>query len=90
MSGSDIGLIAKNSGISIGLVITLSIAIFWGGVSLGSIRTSLENHEELEMHSGTTKVYVPRTEVEMQFKSMQSDIKDIKDTQRLILLELRK
>ena len=87
---TNIGVIGKYSGISIGLGLTLMVAVFWGGMSLGTIKTNLENHEELEMHSGTTKVYVPRTEVEMQFKSMQSDIKDIKDTQRLILLELRK
>ena len=78
-------LIAKNSGVSIGLGITLAVFVFFGGMSLGSLNANLDNHEMLEIHKGADKLYVPRTEVELQFEAMQSDIEEIKTTQNLML-----
>lgn len=85
MSTSEMQLIAKNSGVSIGLVITLAVFVFFGGMSLGRLNANLENHEMLEIHKGADKIYVPRTEVELQFKVMQNDINQIKKTQAEML-----
>ena len=90
MSTSDMQLIAKNSGMSIGLFITFGAFLFFGGAKMGRLEERMETHQELQTHKGASELFVPRTEVELQFVDIQTDIQEIKDTQKLILLELRK
>lgn len=83
-------LIAKNTGMSIGIFLTFCVFVFYGGERIGNYNARLDIHEGLQTHKGTSELFVPRSEVELQFKAMRSDIEEIKETQQLILLELRK
>lgn len=83
-------MIAKNSGVSIGLAVILGTFIFMGGMALGSIRTTVEAHQLLETHEGAHSLFIPRTEATLQFDAMQKDIEEIKATQLKILIEVRK
>lgn len=83
-------LIAKSSGLSIGLAVTLGVFIFWGGLRLGSLQAKQLAHEELATHKGVPELFVPKSEIELRFKAMEENIKEIKATQKEILQEVRK
>ena len=70
MSGTELTMIAKNSGLSIGLGLTLAVFIFFGGRELGKLEANLDAHELLNT---------------VQFDEIKSDISEIKQTQSLIL-----
>lgn len=67
---NELTMIAKNSGLSIGLGLTLSVFIFFGGRELGKLESSLEAHERLNA---------------VQFEELKQDISEIKGTQAVIL-----
>jgi len=83
-------LIAKNSGLSIGLVITLASFMFFGGMALGSIRTTMETHEKLPVHAGQKDLYVPRTEVDLQFRLVRKELEKNRELMEEVLLEVKK
>ena len=87
---NEIMTIAKNSSLSIGLAITLAIAIFFGARWLGATEMKIENHEQLDTHEGTMQLFVPKGEVKLQFEYIERELKEIKETQKQILKELRK
>jgi hypothetical protein len=66
----ELSMIAKNSGLSIGLVLTVSVFIFFGGRSLGKMEAELEAHKELNR---------------VQFGAIAEDVREIKATQVVIL-----
>lgn len=72
---NELTMIAKNSGLSIGLGLTLAVFIFFGGRELGKLEASLRAHETLNS---------------VQFTEIKDDIQEIKDDQKEILLEVRK
>lgn len=81
--------IAKSTSLSIGLVITLAIGVFFGGVALGKIEARVKAHEILESHEGTKKLYVPKGEINLQFISFQRQLDDLKAGQVIILEEIK-
>ena len=58
--------------------------IFWGGYKLGAIETRVKAHEQLTVHEGARKIFVPRTEIDNRLDSMAKDIKEIKEDVKTI------
>lgn len=90
MSRDEMQLIAKNSGMSIGLFITFGLFIFFGGMALGSIRTTIETHENLPSHNGQTEMFVSRSEVDLQFKLLRNEVEKNRQLLDIVLLEVKK
>ncbi len=58
--------------------VALVTAVFWGGYKLGAIETRVKVHEQLVVHEGARRIFVPRTEIDNRLESMAKDIKEIK------------
>ena len=82
-------MIAKNTGLSIGVFFVLAVAIFFGGVSLGKVETKIETHESLDSHEGTKDLFVPKGEVDLQFASVQRQLNELKAWQKEILKQIK-
>lgn len=66
----EFAMIAKNSGLSIGLALTMAVFIFFGGRELGKMEAELNAHKDL---------------TNVKFEGIKDDIADIKATQTIIL-----
>jgi hypothetical protein len=85
----EIMTIAKNTTLSVGLFITLAVAIFFGGKALGAMEERVQAHEDLEAHEGTKALFVPKGEVDLQFQSVQRQLNDLQAGQKEILKEVK-
>lgn len=83
-------LVAKNSGITIGLAITIATFLFFGGMTLGSINTSLDSHQSLPAHIGQEKIFVPRAEADIQFNLIRKELEANRRLMEKILIEVKK
>jgi len=77
MSNEQIPDVVKNFGKGAFQIFVLT-SIFYGGMELGSIKQNVRNHKELDMHEGSRDTFVPRTELQLTFDRIESDIKEIK------------
>ena len=81
--------ITRNTTISISLGITLLVAVFWGASVYGAITERHRQFErELEAVKNTLDEQMPRPEIDTNLQNITSQLRDIKETQKQILLKL--
>lgn len=82
--------ISRSSTMTLGLAIMLSGFLFYGGVRVGNIESNQLSHEAIDMHQGAKDNFVPRNEIEILMRNINTQLQEIKKEQNEIFIILSK